>query len=452
MRRPAAIRLQFAGRSEADRRIRENALSLRTVLISFSALLLGLGAAVAFVIATQPTIVLPGGVAVDTSVVGHSVFGAQVDPLSDAGLAERIVLPEGFSIRTFAKDLDNPRLLHVTRAGDVLVSAPQPGKVYLLERDANRDGVTDGVRVLLDGLDRPHGIDWDDGWLYVGEGDAISRVRFDPDTRVVEGEPERIISDLPNGGNHWTKTVHIGPDGKLYVSVGSSCNVCEETDPRRAAILRYALDGSDETIVATGLRNAVDFAWHPIEGAMYATDNGRDLLGDDFPPCEINRVVEGGFYGWPYANGAGIPDPDVGERAPEKVAASIAPAHALPAHSAPLGIAFYASRDEREPERDAFPERYHGAAFVALHGSWNRSEKQGYEVIAVWLHEDGSSSTEPFVDGFERDDLVTGRPVGVAFGAEGDLYLSDDYAGSVYRITYTRPRAGDTPRSAPSDP
>jgi mono/diheme cytochrome c family protein len=222
--------------------------------------------------------------------------------------------------------------------------------------------------------------------------------------------------------------VRAGPDDHLYVSVGSSCNVCVEEDPRRAAILRYRLDGSGEEIYASGLRNAVDFAWRPGTTDLYATDNGRDLLGDDFPPCELNRVVAAGFYGWPYANGNRIPDPDFGEGNEALVTRSIPPVHGFAAHTAPLGIAFY--------DGGQFPERYRGAAFVALHGSWNRREKIGYEVVAVFFEADGSVRGEPFAHGFEVEDDVIGRPVGVAVGPDGALYVSDDFAGAVYRITY----------------
>jgi glucose/arabinose dehydrogenase len=388
---------------------------------------------------------LPGGMVVSLDVMWHALSGAQVEGVDDATLERRMSLPDGFAIDTYATGLPNVRLLAVTPAGDLLASLPRRGEVVLLPREKGGGD----ARVLLSGLDRPHGIDWKDGWLYIGEASAIARVRFDPDTRRVKGVPERFITGLPEGGNHWTRTVHVGPDDRIYVSVGSSCNVCEEEDPRRAAILRYELDGSGEEIYADGLRNSVDFAWHPVTGDLYATDNGRDLLGDDFPPGEINRVVRGGFYGWPYRNGAGLSDPDFGGKAPEREAAAISPAHELPAHSAPLGMAFYTA--------DAFPERYRDAAFVALHGSWNRSRKQGYEVVVVRFREDGSSERETFLSGFEVDEAVSGRPVGIAVGPEGELFVSDDYTGSIYRVRYGTAQQGGAiaaavPMRASGDP
>lgn len=364
---------------------------------------------------------LPGGLTVNFP-------GFSGDPMPDDVLRQRIRLPAGFSISTYAAGVPSARMLRFTPRGDLLVSSPPQGKVYLLEADADGDGAADGVVELLSGLDRPHGLDLHDGWLYVAETGAVARVRFDAAERRPSGDVERVVTGIPAGGNHWTRTVRVGPDGWIYLSIGSSCNVCIEDDPRRAAIVRYRLDGSDEQVYASGLRNAVGFAWRPETGELYATDNGRDLLGDDFPPCELNVVVEGAFYGWPHANGDRVPDPNYGKGERERIAASIPPVHGFAAHTAPLGIAFY--------DAEAFPERYRGAAFVALHGSWNRSTKIGYEVVGLFFEADGSVREEAFAKGFEIDEKVHGRPVDVAVGPDGALYVSDDFTGSVYRIVY----------------
>ncbi len=365
-------------------------------------------------------------------------------PIPEDELQRRIALPDGFFINTYAHGIANARLLRVTPAGDLLVSAPRTGTVWLVERDADGDGYADGTRVLLDELYQPHGLALHDGWLYVAETTAVLRVRFDPATRRVSGTPERIITGLPDGGNHWTRTVDVGPDGGLYVSIGSSCNVCLEDDARRATIMRYERDGANGRIYASGLRNAVDFEWQPGTGDLYATDNGRDLLGDDFPPCELNRVADGGFYGWPIANGDRIPDPDFGVGQAARIAASLPPAYAFGAHTAPLGLTFY--RRVPEPAPAAFPAAYDGVAFVALHGSWNRSRKSGYEVVALRFAPDGTVSGEPFATGFMVDEQVYGRPVDAAVGADGALYVSDDYTGAIYRIAYGAPaRAGGAP-------
>jgi glucose/arabinose dehydrogenase len=340
----------------------------------------------------------------------------------------RFRVPEGFSVGLFAEGIPNARFLRPTPAGDLLVSQPRSGRVWLLERDADGDGRADGRRPLLEGLARPHGMDLHAGWLYVAEGGAVGRVRFDPGARSTAGAFERVVTGLPEGGSHWTRTVRFGPDGWMYVSVGSSCNVCIEPDPRRAALLRFRPDGSGEEIHATGLRNAVGFDWRPGTDELFATDNGRDLLGDDFPPCELDRVVRGGFYGWPFANGDRVPDPDLGAGREAEIAASIPPAHAFRAHNAPLGITFL-----RSP---AAPPAYRGAALVALHGSWNRTRKDGYAVVSLHWRADGGIEERDFLTGFLADDDVIGRPVDVAEGPDGAIYVSDDYAGAVYRVTY----------------
>ncbi len=343
-------------------------------------------------------------------------------------IQSRLVVPEGFSVAEYASGLPNARFLRFTPTGDLLVSQPRAGHVSLLERDANADGRADGTRVLIGDLNRPHGLELHDGWLYIAEMDAIGRVRFDAAARRLLGEYERIATGLPSGGNHWSRTVRIGPDGMLYVSVGSSCNVCEERDPRRAAILRFQADGSEPELYATGLRNAVGFDWRPGTGELFATDNGRDLLGDNFPPCELNRVERGGFYGWPFANGDRVPDPDLGAGNEERIEGSIPPVHGFAAHTAPLGIAFL--REESTP-----PELV-GSALVALHGSWNRTEKDGYKVVSLHWAEDGSIRERDFLVGFEVDEDVIGRPVDVAQGPDGMIYVSDDFAGMVYRVAF----------------
>jgi glucose/arabinose dehydrogenase len=354
----------------------------------------------------------------------------------------RIRAAEGFSIGLYADGLPNARLLRFTPEGDLLVSQPASGRIALLERDADGDGRADRRHVIVEGLERPHGLDLHDGWLYVGEPGAVGRIRFDPVARATSGSFERIVTGLPSGGNHWTRTVRFGPDGWMYVSIGSSCNVCEESDPRRAALVRYRPDGSGEEIYATGLRNAVGFDWRPGTGELYATDNGRDLLGDDFPPCELNRIEPGGFYGWPYANGDNVPDPDLGAGHADRIRAAIPPVHGFRAHNAPLGIAFV--RGERAPSD------YRGAALVALHGSWNRTRKDGYKVVSLHWRDDGRIEERDFVIGFERDEDVIGRPVDVAEGPDGAFYVSDDYAGAIYRVDYVGAASSSSSRATRS--
>jgi glucose/arabinose dehydrogenase len=397
------------------------------------------------------SLLLPERFAVNAP-VAHMLFGLGGDgPLesdfrSEAADEPRIRAAQGFSISIFATDLPNARFLRPTPSGALLVSQPRTGTITMLEPDRDGDGRSDGRRTLLEGLNRPHGMELHDGWLYVGEGDGIGRVQvddFSASATQLTARYERIVDDLPSGGNHWSRTVRVGPDGWLYVSVGSSCNVCEDA-PRRAAMLRFRLDGSGEELYADGLRNSVGFDWRPGSGVLFATDNGRDLLGDDFPPCELNRIEQGGFYGWPYVNGDGVADPDFGDAAPDRSLDAISPAHGFRAHNAPLGMTFIRS--------DSAPAAYRGAALVALHGSWNRSKKDGYKVVSLHWDEAGRIEERDFAVGFERDDEVVGRPVDVAEGADGAIYISDDYAGAVYRVVAGETQAAPPSRVAHSEP
>ncbi len=356
-------------------------------------------------------------------------FGHEDSP--SAGLLNRrMVLPDGFSVTVYASDLPGARMLHLTPKGDLLVSMPNSGRITLVERDRNGTGQSPGRRAILTGLNRPHGLELYKDWLYVAETDAIGRVLFDNEPGKISGDFERIVTDLPEGGNHWSRTIHFGPDGLMYVSIGSSCNVCEEADPRRASIIRFNPDGSNGEIYATGLRNTVGFTWRPGTNELYGVDNGRDLLGDDFPPCELNRIEKGKFYGWPYANGNQVADPDFGKGNAQKIKGSTAPLHPFAAHTAPLSITFLKNK--------SLPPIYYGAAIVALHGSWNRSQKIGYQLVSLHFDTTGNVTDRPFLTGFERNGNVIGRPVDVIEDTDGSLFVSDDYSGTIYRITYRR--------------
>ena len=376
------------------------------------------------------TVLLPERFAVNAP-IRHLLWGTPGAPPGAEELAG-LTAAAGLHVGIYA-EVQGARWLRLTEAGDLLVSVPREGRIVLVERDRDGDGVADGQRTLIEGLDRPHGLELHDGWLYVGETGAVARIRFDGGGATTRGEPERIVTGLPAGGNHWTRTIRIGPDGWLYVSVGSSCNVCVEEDARRAAMLRFRPDGSDGEIFATGLRNAVGFDWRPGTDELYATDNGRDLLGDDFPPCELNRVVRGGFYGWPYANGDHVPDPDLGAGHEAEITSSIPPVHGFRAHNAPLGITFVRDVPADSPLA--------GAALVALHGSWNRTRKDGYSVVSLHWDADGSIREEPFLTGFLVGDRAIGRPVDVVEAPGSTFYVSDDYAGVIYRV-------GPAPRAA----
>jgi len=371
--------------------------------------------------------------------VASMLFGLGGEPPGPEAAA-LLSAPAGWSASVFA-EVPNARLVHFTRAGDLLVTSPRTGSIWRVGADRDGDGRADSMAPLPLELDRPHGLDLHEGHLYVGEGTQIRRVPFDAARGEPTGDLELLVDGLPDGGNHWTRTVAVGPDGRLYATVGSSCNVCIEDDERRAAMLRYSLDGQEYELYATGLRNAVDFDWQPGTGALYATDNGRDLLGNDFPPCELNRIEAGGFYGWPHRNGNNLPDPDFGGQRPELEARALPPAHPFRAHNAPLGIGFASG--------PAAPEGYSGAAFVALHGSWNRTEKDGYRVVSLHWLPDGTIEERDFLSGFEREEEVIGRPVDVALGPDGAVYVSDDYAGVIWRVARGAPATAATlPRPA----
>lgn len=406
-------------------------------------LLLGLAVLVFLIVAVGGIYLYRNPIPItDTRMLLNAALGSSIASPTTAAVAQRLQVPSGFSITLYARDVPMARMLKVTAAGDLIVSRPRAGEVILLERDRNGDGVPDGRRVLLSKLNRPHGIDVADGWLYVGENDAVGRVAFDEASGEVRGDYQRIVTGLTGDGNHWTKTVRIGPDGKLYVAQGSTCNVCEEHDKRRATIMRFNADGSGGEIHASGLRNSVGLDWSPWDHQLYATDNGRDLLGDDFPPCELNRIQQGGFYGWPYLNGFNVPDPDYGHGHEDLLKTALPPVFGFRPHNAPLGIHFL--------QANGLPEQYARTALVALHGSWNRSTPDGYKVVALRWRDDGSIEASDFVTGFEKDGNIIGRPVDVAQAADGSIYVSDDYAGAIYRIAY-RGQGGDRVAAEPVD-
>ena len=363
------------------------------------------------------------------------VGGVQPTPAHLAGLR----LAPGFKLQVYAQDLGPARVLRFTSAGDLLVSVARGGKILLLERDANGDGRADGTRTLLDGLNRPHGIDLADGWLYFAETGAVRRVRFDAAARAVSGTPESVAT-LTAGGMHFTRTLRLGPDGAVYVTAGSSCNVCIETTPR-ASMLRVDPGSGRIEPYAEGLRNTVGFDWQPGSGDLYGVDNGRDLLGDDFPPDELNRIVAGGFYGWPFWHGDNVPDPDFGTHPAAAGRTPIPPAYAFGAHVAALSINFF------DPQRA--PPGFERAALVAQHGSWNRRELAGYRVSSLHWAADGSITERDFLVGFVQDGAVSGRPVDVLPGPDDAVYVSDDYAGAIYRISWDPAQAGPGPQFVP---
>jgi glucose/arabinose dehydrogenase len=360
-------------------------------------------------------------VALAASGCAHSQVAAPAGAQAQDVAGVRVAAPAGFRINLFAGDLGQTRFMAFDPRGRLMVCDMRGGRVLTLP-DENRDGRADRTIVFADGLDLPHSIAWREGKAYVaGDGRVIQFTDADGDG--IADRSRAIIDNLPRGGGHITRTIVFSRDGKyMFVSVGSSSNVTPEQDPHRAAILRFDPDGSHPMIFATGLRNAVGLAIDPANGALWATDNGRDRLGENLPPDELDIIRENGFYGWPWYYGDNLPDPEFSQRPPP----GIPPALEFQAHSAPLGLCFYTG--------EMFPQEYRGDVFVCFHGSWNRRVPTGYKVVRVRVKDNRPVSYEDFVTGFLTPDGVTGRPVDVKVGPDGALYFSDDKGGRIYRV------------------
>jgi len=345
-------------------------------------------------------------------------------PLSEQALQKQLTIHEGFKLSLYANKLNGVRTIITTDTGDLIVSQPSQGTVSLLYHDANGDNRSDGRQILLKQLNKPYGIALHKGWLYVAETDAVVRIPYDSEQRKITGDAERIIEHrFSGGGNHWSRSLKISPDQKLFISVGSTCNVCIEDSANRASILQYELDGSHEILYAQGLRNSVGFDWQPKTLQLYALDNGRDFLGDNTPPEELNNIKKGHHYGWPYEHGSGIKDPTYSQQKPANLQTS-QPYYQLIAHSAPLSLLFIKHNPLLK-----------GMALVTLHGSWNRSQKSGYKVIALSMSAQQETHPIDFITGFEKAGTVIGRPVDLTEDNHGNIYLSDDYNGRIYKIS-----------------
>jgi glucose/arabinose dehydrogenase len=366
---------------------------------------------------------------VAVQIVGHVYKPEQVPATEDR--IRGLKVPAGFRVQRFAADLGKPRILAVAPDGAVYVTRPESGDLLML-RDTNNDGVADQQTVVAKKPDL-HGVAIDGNRVYLATIREVYAADRRPDGSL--GELKQILGDLPDGGQHPNRTLAVGPDRMLYVSVGSSCNACPETNPEHATMLRSALDGQSREIFATGLRNTIGFGWHPATGEMWGADHGIDWLGDDEQKEELNRIEKGADYGWPYVYGVGkiqhaVQSPK-GKTKEEWARASRQPALLYTAHAAPMQMVFYSGSQ--------FPAEFRGDAFIAMRGSWNRKPPSGYEVVRVRFQNGKPAAFEPFLTGFLTGGGESwtqfGRPVGIAVARDGALLVSDDTNGCIYRIS-----------------
>lgn len=398
-------------------------------------------------------------------IAGYRVPSLEKPPAqSNSGSASSdfkfLSLPDGFSIKAFAEKLEDPRVIAFDPAGNMVVSETSAGKVILL-KDGNKDGIADETKVLLENLNKPHGLAfYNNGksdFLYVAETNKVSRYLYDGKNSAILSKTVEDITDLPADGEHFTRTIAIGknllkepiisgPMGaatmspiKLYISVGSSCNACIENTWKRAAMLESDPEGTFTAQFASGLRNAVFFVFHPKTGEIWATEMGRDYLGDDLPPDEVDIIRFGKSYGWPYCYGDKVRDLKFIDPIPQgnswvitnDCSKTESPVVKISAHSAPLGLAFVTNKK--------WPAEWQNNLLVAYHGSSNRTTPVGYKIARFIVDEKGNvSGSADFITGWlGNSGKIYGRPVDLKFGPDGALYVSDDTAGVIYKIEYS---------------
>jgi glucose/arabinose dehydrogenase len=341
---------------------------------------------------------------------------------------QNLKLPEGFSINVFASDLGAPRMMVLKDSSKIYVSNRDDGLIYLLTDD-NADGEMDTKQVVVR-KEHAHGMAIHQDNFYFITVNELYRAPIRQDGTL--GKEEMLIEDLPDGGQHANRTIFIGPDEKLYITVGSTCNACDEPNPENATIVVADLDGNNRKVFAEGLRNTIGIDWHPETGELYGMDHGIDWLGNTEQKEELNKLEEGNHYGWPYIYADGkknlADEPEEGYAAFREKATD--PLLLLTAHSAPMNFHFYTG--------DQFPEEYRNSAFVTLHGSWNREEAVGYKVVRIPFEGSQPGEPEDFLSGFLTDDgkAQFGRVVGLLQMPDGSLLVSDDANGMIYRVSY----------------
>ena len=347
-------------------------------------------------------------------------------PINGRSQTVTLWVAEGFTIEVFAANLGKARMLAESPTGELVLTNGWDGQVLKLA-DRDGDGRADETVAILSGLSVPHGVVFAGDVMYVAETHRILRFPV-----WWDGKSAQEIAPLSGGEHHATRTLAIGPDNRLYASIGSTCDVCVESDPQRASVWRFELDGSGGAAFARGLRNAVGLAWEPASGRLWVTDNERNALGEEIPPDELNVVRAGGDYGWPACWGQRTVDPGFGS--PERCAGTEPPALELAAHAAPLGLAFY--------QGDRFPPEYQGGLFVAQHGSALREQAVGYNVLYIPVADGQPGVPREFARGWLVGDDSWGRPVAPFVSRDGSLYVTDDKAGAIYRIVPGAAAAG----------
>ncbi len=344
-----------------------------------------------------------------------------------ASPVEQLKVPTGFSVEQLNFSVPNARQLALTENGTLIVGSRRAGQVYAVP--AALTAQAPQVITLFSGLDMPSGVTVNEGDVYIGALNQIIRVE-NIEQNLKANPPHTVITDtLPDKTHHGWKYLKFGPDGYLYVPVGAPCNICLSDDPRFASLLRMDPNTGETEVWAHGVRNTVGFDWHPKSNHLYFTDNGRDMMGDDVPAEEVNRLTQAGqHFGYPFVHAGDVQDPEFGNHPAATNYTFTAPVLKIQAHSAALGIDFYAARQ--------FPAEYQHALFIAEHGSWNRSSKVGYQVSVAFAQADGGLRYAPFVTGWLDGEDVSGRPNDVLVTPEGSLLISDDQNGVVYRVRY----------------
>ena len=355
----------------------------------------------------------------------------------DEAYLDRLELPDGFSVNVFAQGLGNVRWFAVAPDGTIFVTRRQEGDVIALT-DADGDGVADSpeVNVVLSDLPYVHGIVFNGNQVYLATDTRVYVADWSSGAAL--SAPRELLSGLPDAGQHPNRTLAIGPDGLLYLTIGSNCNACVEPSPVAATMVRMNPDGSNLELFAAGLRNTIGFGWHPVTGDLWGMDHGSDWRGDDQPPEELNRLVEGLNYGWPFCFAdqqpdVFIPSPPPGGLGREAYCQRTAPPDlTYTAHSAPIGMVFY--------NGDQFPDEYTNDAFIAMRGSWNRSEPSGYEIVRLVFDDNGQPvEFQTFLSGFLISEQIAnfGRVAGLAIAPDGSLLIAEDSNGVIYRVSYT---------------